>query len=131
MKINRSINMFFPLSIVKAQKHWAKDIFLKAIIPKNIVLKEECKDQKTHWAPKKGKKKCSCSVPICKAQTRHQRCYTRVRRGDVRGTPLPTCPAASCHVAFVFFKPTRTDLCRHSFDSGRFVLNRANLGRIG
>ena len=31
------------------------------------------------------------------------------RRGDARGTPLPTCSAVSCHVAFVFFKLTRTD----------------------
>ena len=37
-----------------------------------------------------------------------------VGRGDVRGTPLPTRSAASCHVVFVFFK-----------------LTRANSGRLG
>ena len=30
-------------------------------------------------------------------------------RDDARGTSLPARPAVSCHVAFVFFKPTRAE----------------------
>ena len=47
---------------------------------------------------------------------------------DAQGTPLPTHPAVFGHVFFFFFL---ADLHRHGYDSGRFVLNWANLGRIG
>ena len=47
---------------------------------------------------------------------------------DAQGTPLPTHPAVFGHVVFFFFL---ADLHRHGYDSGRFVLNWANLGRIG
>ena len=55
---------------------------------------------------------------------KHRR-YTRgaapasnaVGRGDAQGTPLPTHPAVSCHVAFVFFKPTHTDAAPTRADS--------------
>ena len=46
---------------------------------------------------------------------------------DARGTPLPTHPAMFGHMVFFFFL---ADLHRHGYDSGRFVLNWANLGRI-
>ena len=39
------------------------------------------------------------------------------RRSNARGTPLPTRPAVSCHMAFVFFKPTRTDAASIRADS--------------
>ena len=44
-----------------------------------------------------------------------------VGRGDVRGTPLPTRSAASCHVVFVFFKLTRANAAP----------TRADLSQIG
>ena len=40
-------------------------------------------------------------------------------RGDMRGMPLPVRPTASCHVAFVFFKPTRLQLWPIRTESGR------------
>ena len=42
----------------------------------------------------------------CEARTRHQMCRTRVWRN---GTLLPVRLAASCHVAFIFFKLTCAD----------------------
>ena len=35
--------------------------------------------------------------------------FNAAGRGDAQGTPLPARPATSCHLAFVFFKPTRAD----------------------
>ena len=40
-------------------------------------------------------------------------------RGDMRGMPLPARPTASCHVAFVFFKPTRLQLWLIRTESSR------------
>ena len=39
--------------------------------------------------------------------------------GDMRGMPLPARPIASCHVAFVFFKPTQLRLWPIRTESGR------------
>ena len=38
-------------------------------------------------------------------------------RSDMRGMLLPARPTASCHMAFVFFKPTRTDAASIRADS--------------
>ena len=45
-------------------------------------------------------------------------------REDTRGTPLPARPTVSCHVAFVFFKPTRLRLWPIRTESGRHGLYR-------
>ena len=37
-------------------------------------------------------------------------------------------PAASCHKAFIFLKPTHADSHRRGSGSGRFARNRADLG---
>ena len=45
--------------------------------------------------------------------------FDTVGRGDMRGMPLPARPTASCHVAFVFFKPTQLRLWPIRTKSGR------------
>ena len=47
-----------------------------------------------------------------------------VGHGDARGTPLLARPTTSCHVAFVFFKPTRLRLWPIRTESGRLGLYR-------
>ena len=69
------------------------------------------------------------SIKIClklyEARTWHQRCRTRVRRGDVRGMLLPATSAASRRVMPRGFWLVLADSRRHGSDSGRFALNRA------
>ena len=45
-------------------------------------------------------------------------------RSDMRGMLLPARPTASCHVAFVFFKPTRLRLWPIRTESGRLGPHR-------
>ena len=68
-------------------------------------------------------------VNTYEARTRHQRCRTHVRHGDAQGTPLLARPAALCHVDSTCFLPTRADVSRRGFDSGRLGPETANIGR--
>ena len=69
----------------------------------------------------------------CEARTQHQRSRTHVRRGDVRGTPLPVqgtplpCVEPRHATWFFFF----SQLASTRTDSGRFTLNQADSGRNG
>ena len=69
-------------------------------------------------------------VATCEARTRHQRCRTRVRRGDAWGMPQPARPAASRSImprGFHFLKadsrrlaPTQLRIGPIRAESGRF-----------
>ena len=63
-------------------------------------------------------------VLIYEAQTQHQRCHTRVQRGDAQGTPLPAHLAASRRRIMPHgFSLVLADSCWRGFDSGRIGRN--------
>ena len=62
-------------------------------------------------------------VLIYEAQTRHQRYHTRVRRGDVQGTPLPAHLAASRCIMPHGFSSVLANACRRGSDSSRIGRN--------